>query len=149
MKKILFVCHGNICRSPMAEYVFRQMVLEAGLSDQYEIASAATSSEEIGNGIYPPVADLLQKAGINASTHRARQLTKADYARYDRLIAMDTQNLRNIDRIIGGDPQGKVCRLLDFTATPGDIADPWYTRNFDLTWQQVNAGCQALLEATR
>ena len=149
MKKILFVCHGNICRSPMAEYVFRHLVSEAGLSDQYEIASAATSNEEIGNGIYPPVADLLQKAGINASAHRARQLTKADYAHYDFLIAMDTQNLRNIDRIFGAAPQGKVCRLLDFTATPGDIADPWYTRNFNLTWQQVNAGCQALLEATR
>lgn len=149
MKKILFVCHGNICRSPMAEYVFKHLVSEAGLSDQYEIASAATSSEEIGNSIYPPVADLLQKAGINASAHRARQLTKADYTRYDLIIAMDTQNLRNIDRILGTDHQGKVCRLLDFTATPGDIADPWYTRNFNLTWQQVNAGCQALLEATR
>ena len=146
MKKILFVCHGNICRSPMAEYVMKAMVAEAGRSAEFEIASAATSTEETGNGVYPPVRRLLEAAGIDCSAHRARQMTLADYRRYDLIVAMDTQNLTNIRRIIGQDTDGKVCRLLDFTPTPGDIADPWYTRDFDLTWRQVHAGCCGLLE---
>ena len=146
MKKILFVCHGNICRSPMAEYVMKAMVAEAGRSAEFEIASAATSTEETGNGVYPPVRRLLEAAGIDCSAHHARQMTMADYRRYDLIVAMDTQNLTNIRRIIGRDTDGKVCRLLDFTPTPGDIADPWYTRDFDLTWRQVNAGCRGLLE---
>ena len=146
MKKILFVCHGNICRSPMAEYVMKAMVAEAGRSAGFEIASAATSTEEIGNGVYPPVRRLLEAAGIDCSAHRARQMTLADYRHYDLIVAMDTQNLNNIRRIIGQDTDGKVCRLLDFTSTPGDIADPWYTRDFDLTWRQVHAGCRGLLE---
>ncbi len=145
MKKILFVCHGNICRSPMAEYVMKALVAEAGRSAEFEIASAATSAEEIGNGVYPPVRRLLEAAGIDGSAHAARQMTVADYRHYDLVVAMDGQNLANIRRIIGSDPDGKVCRLLDFTPTPGDIADPWYTRDFDLTWRQVNAGCRALL----
>ncbi|MDE5607089.1 MAG: low molecular weight phosphotyrosine protein phosphatase, partial [Bacteroidales bacterium] len=140
MKKLLFVCHGNICRSPMAEYVMKAMVAEAGRSAAFEIASAATSTEEIGNGVYPPVRRLLEAAGIDCSAHHARQMTLADYRHYDLIVAMDTQNLANIRRIIGQDTDGKVCRLLDFTPTPGDIADPWYTRDFDLTWQQVHAG---------
>ena len=146
MKKLLFVCHGNICRSPMAEYVMKAMVAEAGRSAEFEIASAATSTEEIGNGVYPPVRRLLEAAGIDCSAHRARQMTMADYRHYDLIVAMDTQNLNNIRRIIGQDTDGKVCRLLDFAPVPGDIADPWYTRDFDLTWRQVNAGCRGLLE---
>ncbi|MDE6494092.1 MAG: low molecular weight phosphotyrosine protein phosphatase [Bacteroidales bacterium] len=145
MKKILFVCHGNICRSPMAEYVMKAMVAEAGRADEFEIASAATSTEEIGNGVYPPVRRLLAAAGIDSAAHQARQMTQADYRHYDLIVAMDTQNLANIRRIIGQDTDSKVCRLLDFTPTPGDIADPWYTRDFDLTWRQVNAGCRGLL----
>lgn len=146
MKKILFVCHGNICRSPMAEYVMKAMVAEAERSAEFEIASAATSTEETGNGVYPPVRRLLEAAGIDCSAHHARQMTLADYRHYDLIVAMDTQNLTNIRRIIGQDTDGKVCRLLDFTPTPGDIADPWYTRDFDLTWRQVHAGCCGLLE---
>ena len=149
MKKILFVCHGNICRSPMAEYVMKAMVAEAGRSAEFEIASAATSTEETGNGVYPPVRRLLEAAGIDCSAHHARQMTLADYRHYDLIVAMDTQNLTNIRRIIGQDTDGKVCRLLDFTPTPGDIADPWYTRDFDLTWRQVHAGCRGLLERVK
>ncbi|MDE7149090.1 MAG: low molecular weight phosphotyrosine protein phosphatase [Bacteroidales bacterium] len=145
MKKILFVCHGNICRSPMAEYVMKAMVAEAGRSAEFEISSAATSTEEIGHGVYPPVRRLLEVAGIDCSAHAARQMTAADYRHYDLVVAMDGQNIANIRRIIDSDPDGKVCRLLDFTPTPGDIADPWYTRDFGLTWRQVNAGCRALL----
>lgn len=145
IKKILFVCHGNICRSPMAEYVMKALVAEAGRSAEFEIASAATSAEEIGNGVYPPVRRLLEAADIDCSAHAARQMTVADYRHYDLVVVMDGQNLANIRRIIGSDPDGKVCRLLDFTPTPGDIADPWYTRDFNLTWRQVNAGCRALL----
>ncbi len=145
MKKILFVCHGNICRSPMAEYVMKQMVEDAGLTDGFEIDSAATSTEEIGNGVYPPVKAMLEKAGMDCSSHAARQMTKADYDHYDHIVVMDTNNLNNIKRIVGNDKQGKVCRLLDFTDQTGDIADPWYTRDFELTWKQVRAGCSAFL----
>lgn len=129
----------------MAEYVMKAMVAEAGRADEFEIASAATSTEEIGNGVYPPVRRLLAAAGIDSAAHQARQMTQADYRHYDLIVAMDTQNLANIRRIIGQDTDSKVCRLLDFTPTPGDIADPWYTRDFDLTWRQVNAGCRGLL----
>ena len=130
----------------MAEYVMKAMVAEAGRSAEFEIASAATSTEETGNGVYPPVRRLLEAADIDCSAHHARQMTLADYRHYDLIVAMDTQNLTNIRRIIGQDTDGKVCRLLDFTPTPGDIADPWYTRDFDLTWRQVHAGCRGLLE---
>lgn len=129
----------------MAEYVMKALVAEAGRASEFEIASAATSTEEIGNGVYPPVRRLLETAGIDCSAHAARQMTAADYRHYDLVVAMDGQNLANIRRIIGNDLDGKVCRLLDFTPTPGDIADPWYTRDFGLTWRQVNAGCRALL----
>lgn len=147
MKRILFVCHGNICRSPMAEYVMKDMVRRAGLEDRFEISSAATSTEETGNGVYPPVRRLLENAGISCGGHRARQMTVQDYRRYDLIVAMDRNNLRNIGRIIGEDTEGKVHLLLDYTDRPGDIADPWYTRDFDLTWRQVNSGCAALLKA--
>ncbi|MCM1042472.1 MAG: low molecular weight phosphotyrosine protein phosphatase [Bacteroides sp.] len=146
MHRILFVCHGNICRSPMAEFVMKKMVADARIAGDFEIASAATSTEEIGNGVYPPVRRLLEADGIDCSGHRARQITMDDYRRYDCIVLMDTNNMNNIRRIIGQDVQHKVCRLLDYTDTPGDIADPWYTRDFELTWQQVHAGCRALLK---
>jgi protein-tyrosine phosphatase len=142
MKKILFVCHGNICRSPMAEYVMKYLVEQAQLTDQYMIASAATSTEEIGNPVYPPARRKLAEHGISCNGHAARQMTRADYSRYDLLIGMDSANLRNMTRIAGGDPEGKIRPLL----YDKDVADPWYTGNFEVTWQDVLHGCQALLE---
>lgn len=146
MTKILFICHGNICRSPMAEFVMRDMVNKAGLSDKFEIASAATSTEEIGNSVYPPVKRLLADNGISCYGKTARQLTKKDYDNYDLLIGMDGANYRNINRICGGDKQNKIHLLMDFTGSPHDVADPWYTRNFDATWNDINEGCKALLD---
>ena len=142
MKKILFVCHGNICRSPMAEYVMKYLVEQAQLTDQFMIASAATSTEEIGNSVYPPARRKLAEHGISCNGHAARQMTRADYQRYDLLIGMDSANLRNMTRIAGGDPKGKIRPLL----YDKDVADPWYTGNFEATWQDVLRGCQALLE---
>ena len=142
MKKILFVCHGNICRSPMAEYVMKYLVEQAQLTDQYMIASAATSTEEIGNSVYPPARRKLAEHGISCQGHAARQMTRADYQLYDLLIGMDSANLRNMTRIAGGDPKGKIRPLL----YDKDVADPWYTGNFEATWQDVLRGCQALLE---
>ena len=142
MIKLLFVCHGNICRSPMAEFVMKDMVKKAGLADQFEIASAATSTEEIGNGVYPPARRKLLEHGIRCDGKRARQMTRADYQRYDLLIGMDSANIRNMTRIAGGDPEGKIRPLL----YDKDVADPWYTGNFEATWQDVLRGCQALLE---
>ena len=142
MKKILFVCHGNICRSPMAEYVMKYLVEQAQLTDQYMIASAATSTEEIGNPVYPPARRKLAEHGISCNGHAARQMTRADYQLYDLLIGMDSANLRNMTRIAGGDPEGKIRPLL----YDKDVADPWYTGNFEATWQDVLRGCQALLE---
>ncbi len=146
MTKILFICHGNICRSPMAEFVMRDMVNKAGLSNKFEIASAATSTEEIGNSVYPPVKRLLADNGISCDGKTARQLTKKDYDNYDLLIGMDGANYRNINRICGGDKQNKIHLLMDFTGSPHDVADPWYTRNFDATWNDINEGCKALLD---
>ena len=146
MTKILFICHGNICRSPMAEFVMRDMVNKAGLSDKFEISSAATSTEEIGNSVYPPVKRLLADNGISCYGKTARQLTKKDYDNYDLLIGMDGANYRNINRICGGDKQNKIHLLMDFTGSPHDVADPWYTRNFDATWNDINKGCKALLD---
>ena len=143
--KILFVCHGNICRSPMAEFVMKKLVRDAGRQDEFEIASAATSTEELGNPVYPPVRSLLRSYGIDCSGKFARQLTRNDYENYDLIIGMDNANIRNINRICGGDPAGKVSRLLDHTDAPGEVADPWYSGNFELTWQEVNSGCEALL----
>lgn len=149
MTRILFICHGNICRSPMAEFVMKDLVARAGLSEAFEIASAATSREEIGNGVYPPARRELARHGIRCDGHRARQLTAEDYRRYDYLLVMDDANLRNAQRICGGDRSGKIRRLLDFTARPGEVADPWYTGNFEATWQDVLEGCEALLELTK
>ena len=146
MKKILFVCHGNICRSPMAEFVMKRLVADVGLDDQYEIASAATSTEEIGNPVYPPARRKLAEHGISCSGKTARQLTRRDYQYYDLLIGMDRYNLQNMLRMYGGDPDGKIHLLLDYTARPGDVADPWYTDDFDATWRDCLEGCQALLD---
>lgn len=145
VKKILFVCHGNICRSPMAEFVMKRLVEEADLSENYEIESAATSTEEIGNEVYPPARRKLAEHGISSKGKRARQLRRDDYERFDLLVGMDDWNLRNMRRICGDDPEGKICKLLDFTSRPGDVADPWYTGNFDATWRDVLEGCKALL----
>ena len=146
MTRILFVCHGNICRSPMAEFVMKDLVKKAGLEGQFQIASAATSTEEIGNPVYPPARRKLAEHGICCAGKTARQLTRADYVQYDLLIGMDRANIRNMNRICGGDPEGKIKLLLDFTDRPGDVADPWYTGDFDATWRDVLEGCQKLLE---
>ena len=149
MIKILFLCHGNICRSPMAEFVLKDMVKKAGLSSGFHIESAAVSAEELGNPVYPPARRELAAHGISCQGKTARLMTRADYDRFDLLVCMDSANLRLMERICGGDPQGKMSRLLDHTAYPGDVADPWYTGDFSRTWQDVEAGCRALLEKLR
>ena len=147
MTKILFICHGNICSSPMGEFVMKDLVKKAGLEDQFQIASAATSTEEIGCPVYPPARRKLAEHGISCAGKTARQLTKADYARYDLLVGMDRANIRNMNRICGGDPEGKIKLLLDYTDRPGDVADPWYTGDFNATWRDVLEGCQGLLRS--
>ena len=146
MIKILFICHGNICRSPMAEFVMKDLVFKTGRANEFEIASAATSREEIGNSVYPPVRKLLRAHGIDCSGKTARQLERADYEKYDLLIGMDSANFRNMHRICGGDPEGKIHLLMDYTDRPEDVADPWYTGDFEATWRDVQEGCRALLE---
>ena len=146
MTKILFVCHGNICRSPMAEFVMKDMVKSAGIADDFHIASAAVSAEELGNPVYPPARRKLAEHGISCAGHAARQMNRADYERWDYLVCMDGSNLRRMERICGGDPEGKMSRLMDFTSRPGDVADPWYTGDFEATWQDVCEGCRGLLE---
>ncbi len=147
MTRILFVCHGNICRSPMAEFVMKDLVQKAGLADQFYIESAATSTEEIGNEVYPPAKRKLAEHGIGCKGKKARQMRDNDYSRFDLLIGMDEWNIRNMTRICGGDPEGKIHKLLDYTKRKGDVADPWYTGNFEATWQDVTEGCQCLLNA--
>ncbi|MDR3729577.1 MAG: low molecular weight protein-tyrosine-phosphatase [Oscillospiraceae bacterium] len=147
MTKILFVCHGNICRSPMAEFVMKDLVKKAGREAEFEIASAATSTEEIGNPVYPPARRELAAHGIGCAGHAARQLRRADYDHYDLLIGMDGANVRNMRRMCGGDPDGKIRLLLDFAGRPAqEVADPWYTGDFTATWRDVEAGCKGLLE---
>lgn len=149
MIKLLFICHGNICRSPMAEFVMKDLVEKAGLTAQFEIASAATSTEEIGNPVYPPARRKLAEHGISCAGKTARQLRKKDYDHYDYLIGMDQYNLRNIRRICGEDTLGKVSLLMEYAGVRRDVADPWYTDDFETTWQDVLMGCQALLEKLR
>lgn len=146
MKRILFVCHGNICRSPMAEFIMKKMVRTAEREADFEIASAATSTDEIGNPVYPMARQELAKHGIGCPGHAARQLTPDDYSRYDMIIGMDGENIKNIMAIFGGDPESKVTLLLDHTDHPRDIADPWYTRNFTAAWKDIYAGCTALFD---
>ncbi len=145
MIKILFVCHGNICRSPMAEMILKHLVRERGL-EGYVIDSAAVSREEIGNGVYPPARRELAAHGVPCADHRARQITPADYESWDYLIGMDTSNIRRMLHIFGGDSAHKVHRLMDFTARPADVSDPWYSGRFDVAYRDILAGCEALLE---
>ncbi len=146
MVKILFVCHGNICRSPMAEFVMKDLVRRKGEENDFFIASAATSREEIGNGVYPPVKRILNAMGINCDGKRARQVTRDDYAEFDYIVCMDKNNMRNIARIIPSDPDNKIFMLLSLTETPRDVADPWYTGDFEATKHDVMGGCEKLYE---
>ena len=145
MKKILFICHGNICRSPMAEFVMKKLVENEGLENQFEIASAATSTEEIGNPVYPPARRKLAEHGIGCEGKTARQMTRHDYTYYDYIIAMDRNNLRNLKRMFGEDTDQKISLLMDYTNRPGDVADPWDTGDCEATWQDVSEGCKGFL----
>ena len=150
MFRVLFVCHGNICRSPMAEFILKSMVEKRGIADQFLIASCATSTEEIWNGIgnpvYPPARKELAKHGISCEGKRAVQLKKSDYENYDYLICMDENNYRNMLRMLGGDPEGKISKLMNHTSRPGNVADPWYTGDFETTYTDIVEGCEALLK---
>ena len=143
--KILFVCHGNICRSPMAEFVMKRAAEEVGLQDRFYIASAATSTEEIGNPVYPPAKRKLAEHGISCAGKTARQITRSDYEDFDMLIGMDSANLRNMKRFYSNDPKQKISLLMDYTSRPGSVADPWYTGDFEATWIDVTEGCAGLL----
>lgn len=143
MIRILFVCHGNICRSPMAQFVLQHMVDNRGLTDQFYIDSAATSREEIGNGIHYGTMSIFRQYNIPCTGHRARQMTRRDYAKYDYLIGMDDANIRNMARITGGDPERKIHKLLEYAGSSRAIADPWYTGEFDITYDDVKEGCEA------
>ena len=145
MIKVMFVCHGNICRSPMAEFVLRDMAEKRGLSDKLYIASAATSTEEIGNGVHYGTRKKLAEHGISPDGKRAVQLKRSDAENYDYFLGMDTWNIRNMTIILGSGGYGKIFRLLDFSDNPRDIADPWYTDNFDITYDDITEGCEAFL----
>lgn len=146
MKKIMFVCHGNICRSPMAEFVFKDIVKARGKEKEYLIKSSATSTEEIGNPIYPPARRKLIEKGISFSERYATQLKRSEYNEFDLFIVMDDMNVRNIMRIFGEDKEGKVKKLMDFTSRGGSVADPWYTGDFESTYVDIVEGCQRLYE---
>ena len=145
MIKILFVCHGNICRSPMAEFLFKEKIEKMGLQNDFYVASAATSTEEIGNRVHYGTAGVLRKRGIDFSSKRAVQMTKSDYEKYDYIICMDKNNLRNIKYIIPADPQNKISLLMEYAGESRDVADPWYTGDFDITERDIDKGCDALL----
>ena len=148
MTRILFICHGNICRSPMAEFVMKSLAASAGLEREFDIASAATSSEELGNPVYPQARRKLAEHGIGCAGKTARRMTAADYGAYDLLIGMDEANLRNMLRICGGDPDGKLHKLTEYCGRPDDdVADPWYTDDFDAAWNDIYSGCKGLLDA--
>lgn len=145
MKKILFVCLGNICRSPMAEFVMKDLVRQMGIEMQFEIASAATSREEVGNPVYPPARRKLAEHGISCDGKTSRQITIDDYRYYDYIVAMDHSNLRNLKKMLGEDVDNKISLLMDYTTRPADVADPWYTGDFDATWNDVIEGCKGLI----
>ena len=151
MYKIMFVCHGNICRSPMAEFIFKRIISERGLEEKYYVSSSATSREEIwgnvGNPVYPPARDELKKHGIGCDGKRAVQVKKEDYSNYDLFVCMDSKNVVNATKIFGGDPENKIRKLMDYTSRGGDVADPWYTERFDVTYRDICEGCEALLDA--
>lgn len=146
MTRILFICHGNICRSPLAEFIMKALVKERGLEGDFEIASAATSREEIGNPLYPPAQRKLREHGIPFGLHAARQITRKDYIYYDQIVAMEAYNLRNLRPVVGSDPEKKVSLLMAYTQRPGDVADPWYTGDFETAYQDILEGCRGLLE---
>ena len=148
MKRIMFVCHGNICRSPMAEMIMKRLVRDAGLSDKYEIRSSATSDEEIGNPVYPPARAELMKHGIDPAGKTAVRLVSSDKDKYDVFVGMDSANIRNMHRILGGDADGKIRKLMDY-ADGGDVADPWYSDRFDVAYNDIYKGCTALLESLK
>ena len=151
MKKIMFVCHGNICRSPMAEFILKDMAENGGV--ELLVASSATSTEEIRNGIgnpvYPPAREELARHGLSCTGKRAVQLKAEDYGKYDLFVGMDSANIRNMHRILGGDPQGKIRKLMDYTPRGGDVADPWYSDRFDIAYRDIYDGCRALLDALK
>ena len=148
--RIMFVCHGNICRSPMAEFIMKKLVFDAGLSDKFLIESSATSTEEIWNGIgspfYPPAKDALRSHGIPFSERRATLLKREDYSLYDMFIGMDGANIRNMHRIFGSDSDGKIRKLMSFAGSDGDVSDPWYSRNFDIAFRDIYKGCESLMK---
>ncbi len=145
MIKVLMICHGNICRSTMAEFVLKDMVEKRGMSKRFVINSAATSREELGNDIHPGTKRKLREQGIPFESRRSVRVTQSDYEYYDYLICMDKNNIRNLSRIIPADPQSKITLLLEFAGKNQDIADPWYTGNFDITYEDVVIGCEAFL----
>lgn len=150
MKKIMFVCHGNICRSPMAEFIFREIVKRNCCESEFSVSSCATSEEEIfngvGNPVYPPARAELMKHGIRCDGKRAVRLKKSDYEKYDMFLCMDSNNVRNTLRIFGGDPLSKVSKLMEYTDRGGDVADPWYTGRFEVTYKDILEGCECLFE---
>lgn len=150
MKRIMFVCHGNICRSPMAEFIFKDMIKRRGAENNFFVSSSATSTEEIWNGVgnpvYPPAKEILARHKIDCSGKHAVQLKKSDYGKYDLFVGMDSMNIRNMYRILGKDSEGKICKLMDFTERGGDVADPWYSRNFETAYSDIFDGCQGLLK---
>ncbi len=149
--RIMFVCHGNICRSPMAEFIFKDLVKKQGMAEKFVVASSATSTEEIWNGIgnpvYPPAKAELAKHGLSCNGKHAVQLQKSDYDKYDLLVGMDSANIRNMLCIFGGDPDGKIHKLMDYTYRGGDVADPWYSGRFDVAYRDIFEGCTALLNS--
>ena len=147
MIRILFVCHGNICRSPMAELLFSRLAADAGRAEEFQVASAAVSSEELGNPVYPPVRRLLGSLGISCAGKYARQMDAGDYRKYDLLIGMDSGNIRGMKRICGGDPENKMYRLMSFAGEERDVADPWYSGDFETAYADILAGVSALLES--
>ena len=147
MIKIMFICHGNICRSPMAEFILKDMVEKQGRAKDFYIESSATSYEEIGNPVHYGTKGVLDRLGISSKGKRAVHLERYDYDKYDYLICMDSANVRNALRILGDDPDEKVCKLLEFAGLNDDVADPWYTGNFEETYRDVVKGCRALLQA--
>ena len=150
MTRIMFVCHGNICRSPMAEFIFKKMVTDKGLSHDFVIRSSATSDEEIwrgiGNPVYPPAKEELARHGISCGGKTAIRLCADDYEKYDLFIGMDSANIRNMHRILAGDPDRKIRKLMDYTGRGGDVCDPWYSRRFDVAYADIYAGCAGLFK---
>ena len=147
MYKIMFVCHGNICRSPMAEFVLKDIIKKHGAQEKFYVASSATSTDELGNGVYPPVKSLLNSKGINTDGKYSVQLTKNDYNKYDIFIGMDSANIRNMHRIFGSDPENKIKKMMDYTSRGGDVADPWYTRDFNVAYDDIYEACLLLFDS--